>query len=121
MYARPSGYRYPNQPLRVPENYGGNAFRESKASDEASEAPISEAGSRPEVMPLGDAPVGEQAEEASLLSKRGFGLRLGSLFGKDGGIGTEELLILALILLLADGSDGFDDLILFLVLLFFIK
>jgi hypothetical protein len=82
---------------------------------------MSEAGSRPEVMPLGDAPVGEKAEEASLLSKRGSGLRLGSLFGKDGGIGTEELLILALILLLADGSDGFDDLILFLVLLFFIK
>ena len=47
--------------------------------------------------------------------------RYRTYFGKDGGIGTEELLILALILLLADGSDGFDDLILFLVLLFFIK
>jgi hypothetical protein len=35
MYARPSGYRYPNQPLRVPDNYGGNAFRENKESDEA--------------------------------------------------------------------------------------
>jgi hypothetical protein len=48
---------------------------------------------------------------------------VGSLFGRDRGIGTEELLILALILLLSDTgeSEGFDDLILFLILLFFIK
>jgi hypothetical protein len=118
MYARPSGYRYPNQPLRVPDNYGGNAFRESKESDEAEKQEIEASA---EVISREEAPKGEQTEEASLLSKRGFGLRLGSLFGKGGSIGTEELLILALILLLADGSDGFDDLILFLVLLFFIK
>ena len=121
MYARPSGYRYPNQPLRVPDNYGGNAFRENKESAEPDEAVRQEAEASAEVVPHEELRAPEQAKEASLLSKRGFGLRLGSLFGKNGSIGTEELLILALILLLADGSDGFDDLILFLVLLFFIK
>lgn len=110
MYARPSGYRYPSQSLRVPSNYSGNTFRE----EEREETPVK---AQEEALPTES----EETVESSLLSKRGFGLRLGSLFGKGGGIGTEELLILALILLLADGSDGFDDLILFLLLLFFIK
>lgn len=112
MYARPSGYRYPNQPLKVPNNYSGNAFREKENEESGSEA---------QSQPSLPAEPIEETSETSLLSKRGFGLRLGSLFGKGGGIGTEELLILALILLLADGADGFDDLILFLLLLFFIK
>ena len=121
MYARPSGYRYPNQPLRVPDNYGGNAFRETKDNTENDQAAKQEEAASAEVVINEEASQGEKAQEASLLSRRGFGLRLSSLFGKNGGIGTEELLILALILLLADGGDGFDDLILFLVLLFFIK
>lgn len=116
MYARPSGYRYPSPTLRVPDNYSGNAFRDKEQKQEVSEEASQEAESVN--MPMEKT---EAASEASLLSKRGFGLRLGSLFGKGGSIGTEELLILALILLLADGADGFDDLILFLVILFFIK
>ena len=70
---------------------------------------------------LTDGQDSDQAEQASLLSPRPFRLRLGSILGKKNGIGTEELLILALILLLSDNDDGFDDLILFLALLFFIK
>lgn len=121
MYARPSGYKYPNQPLRVPDNYGGSTFRETNKNAEPEEEPVIEPIATKEATSKVEAPLTENAQEAALLSKRGFGLRLGSLFGGKGGIGTEELLILALILLLADGGEELDDLILFLVLLFFIK
>ena len=116
MYARPSGYRYPSQSLRVPDNYSGNTFRENRQDEEPPEVREEETAS----VPINDDPQNAMSEAAAA-SKRGFGLRLGSIFGKNGGIGTEELLILALILLLADSDEGFDDLILFLVLLFFIK
>lgn len=112
MYVRPPSYKYPSG-MRLPENYSGNTFRESVDEEPAVEAeaePVTKEQDTPE----------ESVETAALLSqKEGFGLRLGSLFGSKG-IGGEELLILALILLLAD-SEGCDDLILFLVLLFFIK
>jgi hypothetical protein len=109
MYVRPQSYKYPSG-MRLPENYSGNTFRE-QPPEEVQEEETAEA-------------VKEEAEEATqtaalLTQKDGFGLRLSSLFGGKG-IGSEELLILALILLLAD-SDGCEDLVLFLVLLFFIK
>ena len=113
MYVRPQNYKYPSG-MRLPENYSGNTFREQSQEENQEEEVIEE--------------VKEEIKEASpdttqtaalLTQKEGFGLRLGSLFGNKG-IGSEELLILALILLLAD-SDGCDDLVLFLVLLFFIK
>ncbi len=127
MYVRPPNYRYPPS-VRVPENYGGSAFREPPQSVVNTPQPTESA---PEQQPLPEEELAiptteqkeesEKSEQASLLSPHGFRLRLGSLFGKDRGIGTEELLILALILLLADNDEGFDDLILFLALLFFIK
>lgn len=113
MYVRPQSFRYPSG-VRLPENYGGNAFRESAAPTEESEGEKAEAVVKDEQEPSPP-----EATEALLPKQSGFGLRLGSLFGKSG-IGTEELLILSLILLLADG-DGNEDLILFLLLLFFIK
>ena len=121
MYVRPQNYRYSN-PVRVPDNYAGNAFRNNTEP----EAPITDTVGQEVVEPILEssaepAPENESVP-ASLKEERGFRLRLGSLFGKNGSIGTEELLILALILLLADGdSDSFDDVILFLALLFFIK
>lgn len=126
MYVRPPNYRYPNS-VRVPDNYAGNAFRPpSEPELPAPDEPKEELTSADEVVePMLEAK-SESAEkdnvQASLLEPRGFRLRLNSLFGKGGSIGTEELLILALILLIADGDgDSFDDLILFLALLLFIK
>ena len=120
MYVRPPNYRYTN-PVRVPDNYAGNAFRHPAEPDPPPEEPESEVV-EPILEPSIAASSTEEIQETSSKEDRGFRLRLGSLFGKNGSIGTEELLILALILLLADGDgDSFDDLILFLVLLFFIK
>ena len=107
MYVRPPSYKYPSG-MRLPENYSGNTFRDQPQEESQEE----EAATATKVE--------DSAQTAALLTqKSGFGLRLGSLFGNKG-IGSEELLILALILLLAD-SDGSEDLVLFLVLLFFIK
>ena len=126
MYVRPPNYRYPNS-VRVPDNYAGNAFRpQSEPAPTPPDEPKEELAAADEVVePMLEAksePAKKDEVEASLLEPRGFRLRLGSLFGKGGSIGTEELLILALILLLADSeSDSFDDIILFLALLFFIR
>ena len=114
MYVRPQGYRYPSG-VRLPENYGGSAFSDAPPIEEAESTPIEEASATAEEK--SDAPA---KETAALLPTSGFRLRLGSLFGKNSSIGTEELLIIALILLLSD-SEGNDDLVLFLVLLFFIR
>ena len=117
MYVRPPSYRY-QAPMRVPENYSGNTFREEP--EVAPPEPVAEPEHAVETLEITSE---ESAAKPALLSQKGFSLRLGSLFGRDRGIGTEELLILALILLLSDTGDGegFDDLILFLILLFFIK
>ena len=126
MYVRPPNYRYPNS-VRVPDNYAGNAFRPpSEPEPPAPDEPKEELTSADEVVePMLEAksePAEKDNVQASLLEPRGFRLRLSSLFGKGGSIGTEELLILALILLLADGEgDSFDDIILFLALLLFIR
>lgn len=128
MYVRPPNYRYPPS-VRVPENYGGSAFREPpQPVVNTTEVPEDAQGKQilaeEELAASAAEPKeeSEKSEQASLLSPHGFHLRLGSLFGKDRGIGTEELLIIALIILLADNDSGnFDDLILMLALLFFIK
>ena len=121
MYVRPPSYRYPPS-VRVPDNYSGNAFREQETPPLLTQTE----DSVNEAQEVREEPADEQksaeSTQTSLLSSRHFGLRLGSLFGKKSGIGTEELLIIALILLLSDNDgEGFDDLILFLALLFFIK
>jgi hypothetical protein len=106
--------------MRVPENYSGNTFREPT---EAKQEDPSDAVDLPTSEEKSDDKAEQNDSCAALIEPRLPRFRIGSLFGKDRGIGTEELLILALILLLSDtdDSDGFDDLILFLVLLFFIK
>lgn len=120
MYVRPQGYKYQSE-VRLPENYSGNTFREPIEAEEMTEDESVETASVEESVQDVDSVEKDTAQAAALLPKSNFKLRLGSLFGGNkGGIGTEELLILALVLLLAD-SEGNDDLILFLVLLFFIK
>ena len=121
MYVRPQNYRYSN-PVRVPDNYAGNAFRHSPEPETSAAETNAQEVVEPILEPNAEPTPEKEAVSVSSKEDRGFRLRLGSLFGKNGNIGTEELLILALILLLADGeSDSFDDVILFLVLLFFIR
>ncbi len=113
MYVRPQNYRYP-EGVRLPKNYSGNTFREPLPAEE--EAPVTEAEEKTQEAA---AEVSSQSTEdtAALLTPKSS--PLSSLFGGKG-IGSEELLIFALILLLSD-SEINDDLILFLILLFFIK
>ena len=134
MYYRSQGYRYPRN-LQIPVNYGGNAFSEKENSAEEEsftekENDTEEAFAKKENEPstvsddygkseesTKDTEEAEQKSEAaptslfqSLTSK--------SLFG--GRIGSEELLILALVFLLSD-TDSDNDIIWLLLLLLFIK
>ena len=117
MYVRPPNYRY-QHPMRVPENYSGNTFREQERQALQNEPEQESATEKDEDNIQVSS---EQAEARPSLLSPPFKLGLGSLFGKNQGIGSEELLILSLILLLVDSGEGSDDLVLFLVLLFFIK
>lgn len=117
MYYRPQGYRY-SQGMKLPSNYGGSAFQSNEIySDEEQKeekAPPSSLETQ-EAQANPDEEKSEKREKpASLLS----GLHQGSLFG--GRIGSEELLIIALIFLLSD-AEGSDDVIWLLLLLLFIK
>lgn len=128
MYYRSQGYRYPRD-MRVPINYSGNAFLESKSNNEdkepielaASSAPQNDAEqetehheSSPDL--LTEAANNEAEASAPTSIFKGFGSN--SLFG--GRIGSEELLILALVFLLSD-ADTDSDIIWLLLLLLFIK
>ena len=128
MYYRSQGYRYPRD-MRVPINYSGNAFLESKSNNEdkepielaASSAPQNDAEqetehheSSPDL--LTEAANNEAEASAPTSIFKGFGSN--SLFG--GRIGSEELLILALVFLLSD-ADIDSDIIWLLLLLLFIK
>ena len=126
MYARMTPDRYARD-MRVPENYGGNAFRPAPPrAAEPPAQPVTASSGYPgpadlppeetEVPPEQERPA-EEAQSAGLLSGGG----VGKLFGGLGqGIGNEELLLLALILLTA-GDNGGDDLFLVLLLLLFIR
>ena len=110
MYVRPqSNIRHDG--VRLPQNYGGSAFRE----------PIIEQSEPPEDVP------NEPAEQSMLrlepsgdtapLLKTGTHADAPS---QKGQIGSEELLLLALALLLADSDIG-GELVPLLVLLLFVK
>lgn len=146
MYARMTPDRYARD-MRVPENYGGNAFRPAppRAAEPPAQPVTASSGYpgpetaysqesyrrlfREPAEPQADLPPeetevppepkrpAEEAQSAGLLSGGG----VGKLFGGLGqGIGNEELLLLALILLTA-GDNGGDDLFLVLLLLLFIR
>ena len=121
MYYRSQGYRYPSS-MRVPINYGGNAFSDAEPTDAAEEPSKDQSISDVSADLITDTPdSAEQSESdeksapaSSLLGNLGSG----SLFG--GRIGSEELLILALVFLLSD-TDADSDIIWLLLLLLFIK
>ena len=151
MYnSRPRYTRYDNYPqtIKVPQNYSGNAFTEDfirdntetqKASEETPELEErkpwhsdSFALSEEKIEETKEEQNGEadnaesqkESEECSAVPKKrslfgnlGFGFDLGKLFGN---FGFEELLIIGLIFLIAQ-SEGNEDIILLLILLFFIN
>ena len=121
MYYRSQGYRYPKD-MHIPINYGGNAFSDTEQADTAEDTSIksnADDTSIEAIAEISDAKESNTNEEkaaptSSLLSSLGSG----SLFG--GRIGSEELLILALVFLLSD-TDADSDIIWLLLLLLFIK
>ncbi len=116
MYVRPQNYRYP-EGVRLPKNYSGNTFREPLPEEESPLDPPEESHDGQEEAVSKSADTAGSEDTAALLTQKSS--PLSSLFGGKG-IGSEELLIFALIILLSDSEMG-NDLILFLILLFFIK
>ena len=128
MYYRSQGYRYPKN-MRIPINYGGNAFSNTESATEDKEneevsAPLADSQIRDaqntdyqESSPtfLEENTVNNSTSKAPASILKGFANN--SLFG--GRIGSEELLILALVFLLSDTDD--NDIIWLLLLLLFIK
>ena len=122
MYTRsPTSDR--SRDLHIPRNYSGNAFAPPQAPPQEE---IEEVMGVEETTIPADAPSPPSAEESSpeqaapaakLFPSLGISSRISRLFGN---LGTEELLILGVILLLA-GNEGIDDLLLLLILLLFIR
>ena len=118
MYTRsPTSDR--SRDLHIPRNYSGNAFAPPQEE-------IAEVMGVEETTIPADAPSPPSAEESSpeqaapaakLFPSLGISSRISRIFGN---LGTEELLILGVILLLA-GNEGTDDLLLLLILLLFIR
>ena len=109
MYARQPLDRRPPPPLRIPRNYSGNAF----PPKEEPPPPVEEREEAEDILTAEDTSQKEEApaeKEASLLRPFGRKDRLSS------GIGSEELLILGLILLTSQ-NDAHDDLLPLLLLL----
>ncbi|MBE6546607.1 MAG: hypothetical protein E7668_04090 [Ruminococcaceae bacterium] len=134
MYARQPPEGRPPRPLRVPRNYSGNAFSREEpilsASTEEPAEPIPpettaeavSAETEQPSSPRSEPPTDAAPTAAKLFSAPGFRLDFGRLFRKDRGfgIGTEELLLLGLILLISQ-SNTKDDLLFLLLLLLFVE
>jgi hypothetical protein len=126
MYTRYPNYRFGSR-VRLPENYSGNAFSaggealesanvESDTNDDnTADAVLSDNSEKNGDIDKGVAVIGGEEKKIKLPS---FKLEVGKLF--SGGFGFEELLIIALILLIS-GGDNDDGTILWLVLLLFIR
>ena len=123
MYYRSQGYRYPKN-MRIPINYGGNAFSEAENNEpqentlEVSNSDEAETEAIPEESGIPTAS-DNLIEESKSAPASLFG-NLGSSSFLGGRIGSEELLILALVFLLSD-TDSDSDIIWLLLLLLFIK
>ena len=146
MYVRPSNTGA--RTIKLPENYSGNAFTEDFIRDNADTQKASEetpeleerkpwnsdsfSASEEKIEETKEEQNGEadnaesqkESEECSAVPKKrslfgnlGFGFDLGKLFGN---FGFEELLIIGLIFLISQ-SEGNEDIILLLILLFFIN
>ena len=120
MYVRPQGYRYP-EGVRLPKNYGGSAFSDQIRNEQLNNEPLADSTEnfvstdRAEI-PEALSHTEKESTDALLYREEKRGAQSAGLRG----LGSEELLLFALILLLSDSEIG-DDLVLFLILLFFIK
>ncbi|MBO5682376.1 MAG: hypothetical protein J6S10_00195 [Clostridia bacterium] len=125
MYARYPNYRFGG--IKIPENYSGNAFRD-ETEERLADSPASKeeevSPAQKDTQPEASAPLGESTPTAlSHSSERrrsapfGFNFDLGRLF--SGGFGFEELLILAVILLVSQ-NEAQRDLVLLLAILLFV-
>ena len=127
MYTRiPSG-RYPRG-MRVPENYGGNAFRslpnESANEEGVPKPPVTEsieqAPIRRDSPPPSPDTTPPEAASAPHAPAGRFSLGLPFLRRDGIGIGLEELLLVGLIFLVAQEGKN-DDLVWLLLLLLLIQ
>lgn len=126
MYARYPNYRFGGG-IKIPENYSGNAFSASPTDpDVPPDLANTELQEVSEDIPVVTVDKNEENTETSIFrggdkrrraSPFGFRFDLGRLF--SGGFGFEELLILAIILLVSQ-NEAQDDLILFLAILLFV-
>ena len=124
MYSRYPNYRF-NREIKVPENYSGVAF--ASEIQDIDSAPSEQSTPPPESEPPTSSDDSVSAavlrQDPSKCEKRqrsapfGFRFDIGRLF--SGGFGFEELLILALILLVSQNGAQ-DDIILFLAILLFV-
>ena len=122
MYSRYPNYRFGG--IKIPENYSGNAFSDLPAEqpEQLETQDIPKVSAEVAETPASGVPDADDAVSASLLQRKkrlpfGFNFNLGRLF--SGGFGFEELLLIAIILLVSQNDTG-DDLILFLALLLFV-
>ena len=123
MYNRSYGTR---RPPKVPLNYSGNAFYRvpyEERREEPYKANMTDVKEEPEIcqeeINVTECPcehVGECPKETKECKKNGFPAIGGKLFPK--GLGNEELLILAMILI-TSGEESNTELLLCLTLLLF--
>ena len=99
LYVRPEG----RKSITIPDNYGGNAFSERARISPPEPVAIEPISDEPEAQP-------ETVEVAKAEEKKR------ALFS---GIGSEELLLLGMILILSQSDEGSDILPFLLILLFF--
>lgn len=119
MYTRIPTGRYPRG-MRVPENYGGNAFRPIVNEAVSEEEPaVPDESPSPLPLPTPELPPPEAPPEPHAPVGR-FSLGLPFLRRDGGGIGFEELLLVGLIFLIAEEGKH-DDLIWLLLLLLLIS
>lgn len=94
MYVKPTGKQI--RGMYVPENYRGTTFTEPEAKS------VSEADSQQQSEALPKAPAAEPAAGIQTPERTG----LSSLFSGIGNIRSDDLLLLALILLLSKNEGG---------------
>ena len=114
MYVRPRGYSSPHG-IELPRNYSGNAFREVIEDEEI--APLSSDLASPEPKETESSENTPDVKETLLPLSPPHTPPTSS---KNTGLGSEELLLLALVFLLSEGESS-DELVWLLLLLFFIK
>ena len=112
MYIKPPRKQFQGG-IYVPENYHGTAFTEPEAEQPIEQEPAAEPQPAEQNAPLPDAVQASKKEEGGLLS---------SLFSGLGSFRSDDLLLLALIVLLWSSKDehGASEILPLLALLLFL-